>query len=196
MRKDIDDLIKELKLPTLGFKSNYKCAEEYLMPNEKVLFIYPGNASISAAKQDEKFSPDQLNLKNKKPGIFVITTNRIFHANSIFGGSFEQIEKNEIVSYRVSKVPLIGGTIQIFSNHKSLEIDLSYKKQIVEAAKKSVMSLIESKNSSKVTNVENNLDREVIDIPEQIKKLADLRDVGILSEQEFTQKKRELLERM
>jgi hypothetical protein len=34
------------------------------------------------------------------------------------------------------------------------------------------------------------------DIPEQIKKLAELRDSGILSEAEFTEKKQDLLSRM
>lgn len=35
-----------------------------------------------------------------------------------------------------------------------------------------------------------------VDIPSQLKKLAELRDQGILTEQEFTDKKRELLSRM
>lgn len=34
------------------------------------------------------------------------------------------------------------------------------------------------------------------DIPEQIKKLAELKDLGVLTEEEFSEKKRELLRRM
>lgn len=192
MRKDIEDLIKSLKLPKFGFKGEYKCAEEYLSGDEEVLFIYPGNASISATKQNEDLISNQIDLKNKKAGIFVITTKRLFHANKLFGHSFEQISAEEIISYRISKIPLMGGTMQIFSNHRTFEVDLSYKKEIIEVAKKAIMQLIESKNSNKkINNVGISLD-----ITEQIKKLSDLKDSGILSDEEFSKKKKELLERI
>ena len=150
MRKDIEDLIEKLELPTLGFESNYKCAEEYLTPDEKVLFIYPGSGGISEIKRDENFVPIQLNLENKKQGIFVITTNRIFHATSILGEGFEQIDKEEIVTYRAFKSQLAARIMEIFSNTRVLEVDLSYKKQIVKAAGKAVMFLIDSESSSEI----------------------------------------------
>ncbi|WP_238906617.1 SHOCT domain-containing protein [Clostridium sp. YIM B02506] len=191
MRKDIEDLIKSLKLPTFGMKKDYKCAEEYLEADERVLFIYPGNASIN--KSGNKLESNPLDIKNKIAGIFVITAKRVFHANNILGTHFEQIPISEVSSYRVSKMPLVSGVIQVISNNYIIEVDLSSKKQIVEAAKIAIEKALKNKNVIKLENQSNNTS---IDIPEQIKKLADLRDVGILSEQEFTQKKKELLERM
>jgi hypothetical protein len=191
MRKDIEDLIKSLKLPKFGFKGQYECAEEYLSPDEEVLFIYPGNANISTTSEKDKFKANHLDLKNKNPGIFVITPRRVFHANRYLGGHIEQIYKEEIASYRLSKI----GVIQIFSNHRSIEVDIQSRKVVVEAAKSAMLKILE--DNGPIIKEKNEVigESKSIDIPEQIKKLADLRDVGILSEQEFTQKKKELLER-
>ncbi|ERK31931.1 SHOCT domain-containing protein [Clostridium intestinale] len=191
MRKDIEDLIKSLKLPTLGMKKDYKCAEEYLEADEKVLFICPGNANIN--KSGNKLQSNPLDIKNKISGIFVITPKRVFHANNIFGGYLEQIPISEVSSYRVSKMPLVSGVIQVISNNYIIEVDLSSKKQIVEAAKLAMEKALKNKN---VVKIENQTSNVTIDIPEQIRKLADLKDMGILSDEEFSQKKRELLERM
>lgn len=192
MRKDIEDLIKSLKLPKLGMKGQYECAEEYLGADEEVLFIYPGNANISTTNEKERFKTKPFDLKNKRPGVFVITPRRVFHADRILGGHIEQIYKEEISSYRLSRI----GSIQVFSNHRSIEVDIQSKKVIIEAAKSAILKVLENNNPVKKEKNEVISESKPTDIPEQIRKLADLKDMGILSDEEFTQKKKELLERM
>lgn len=189
MREDIEYIVKKYKIPTLGLKKEYKNIENYLSNDEKVLFVYPGNASIVKCSADLKADP--LNLKNKKPGIFVITNKKVFHFNRILGESYEQIPISEVSSYRIEKTAFVGGVIQIISNNYIIEVDLSYKKEIVSAARNAMEKALENKNNMQIEN-----DNLQVDIPEQIKKLADLKDQGILTEQEFIKKKTELLAKM
>ena len=53
--------------------------------------------------------------------------------------------------------------------------------------------LTEEKKKPKKTSVPKS---EAVDIPEQIKKLSDLKDQGILTEEEFQSKKKDLLDKM
>lgn len=53
---------------------------------------------------------------------------------------------------------------------------------------------VETRAEAETEQIENT--QPVDDIPSQIKKLADLKDAGILTEEEFTQKKTELLAKM
>lgn len=189
VRTDIESFIKKYKIPTFGFKSYYKNAEKYLSDDEKVLFIYPGNANI--VKSDSNFKAKPFDLKNKKPGVFVITSKKVFHLSKVFGDSFQQIPISEVSSYRFDKQPLSGGVIQVFSNNYSIEADISYKNEIVMAARSAMDKALENKNIIKFDNASS-----TPDIPDQIKKLADLRDQGILTEAEFVKKKTELLEKL
>jgi Short C-terminal domain len=52
------------------------------------------------------------------------------------------------------------------------------------------------KNLSSESEPGQDVDDSVLDIPEQIQKLADLRDRGLITPEEFETKKKDLLDRM
>ena len=87
-------------------------------------------------------------------------------------------------------------TVDCKGNNKSTWIVLNKKnKKIAEEALDYINEKLDNLKSGK-TSSETNQDKEKLDIPQQIKKLSDLKDQGILTEEEFQSKKKDLLDKM
>lgn len=190
MRKDIQEIIERYKIPTFGNKKSIKNTENYLRDNEKVLFLSPSNANIITSGEDTK--PNPTKLTNKRPGIFIITTKRVLHVSKVlFDETIENIPISEVSSYEIARNGLTASVMKIYSNHNILEVDLSYKKEIVAGARSAMDKAIEYRDKAL-----GEMQSPKSDIPAEIKQLAELKDQGILTEEEFEEKKKELLSRM
>jgi len=128
--------------------------------------------------------------------IITITEESIVYKRGIFS-----ISKNEVKHQDVRRVDSSQGLIQrlfsignvfIFTTGDMAEIQLrGYEeheqiKNLISEQRK----LYESKSSHSNNSVQN------IDIPEQIKKLNSLKEDGLITEEEFENKKKDLLQKM
>lgn len=88
---------------------------------------------------------------------------------------------------------ITGGHIQLHTNTKSYDLLITYKKDIMEKIRNTFTNAKLNLNISSTMNI------SIIttnDIPEQIEKLSQLKNSGILTEDEFNSKKAELLARL
>jgi hypothetical protein len=119
--------------------------------------------------------------------VFLATDRRlIFYAEKMLGYSIEVFPYSNISSLEMSK-GLIGHTITFFAsgNHAKL-------KWITQGDVPHFVNYVKSRMDKKTTEQP----QETVDIAEQIRKLAELRDKGIVTEEEFQSKKTEMLSRL
>lgn len=180
MREDIEKIIKEYEVHTFLNEKNINRALEQVRSDEKVLYIAPTNAVVYTGKSKKKF-----------PGIVVITDKRVFlYSKIFFSVQIESFNMSDINSIDSASNGISGSTIKLHTNTKSVEILASYKSSI---ATKVIQLLDETMNAAKNKNQTSITPTDNLD---QIKKLAELRDSGILSQNEFEQKKQELLSKI
>lgn len=120
-------------------------------------------------------------------GLVVLTDRRLmFVQDGIMSKQSEDFPLDKISSVQWSS-GLALGTITIFASGNKAEI-----KNVNKADGKSIVDTVRARLASPPAAPPNGGP----DVMEQIRKLADLRDAGILSEDEFATKKAELLSRL
>lgn len=180
IRADIEKLIKEYEVRTLFNEKNINRAVEQVSSNEKILYISPTNAIIYTG----------INKKTI-PGIVVITDKRVFIYSKIASNvQIESFNMSDLNSVDSSSNGITGSKIKLHTNTKSLEFLISYKSSI---ATKVVQLLNETMYVAKSKNQTTNTSTDSID---KLKKVAELRDAGIISQDEFEQKKQVLLDKI
>ncbi len=202
MREDIQKSIKEYEIATSPFfKKNAEAAEKFLYDDEKVILCLEANFCINYPDPTKKIA---------LPGIVLLTNNRIIiRYNEYKKECVDTLAMEEINDIKVFSEPLGGDYIQVYSAEKI------YSFPIITKQKGLVISLTQSKRAAlgKIYNAflfaknPNGFEEpkkattqtaanQSPDIPEQIKKLAELKEKGILTEDEFQAKKSELLARL
>lgn len=177
MRTDTEKVIKEYGVRTLFNENNIRRAEEQLGSDEIVLYIAPTNAVIYTGLSKKKVS-----------GVVVITNKRVFlYSKILFSVTIESFNMKDLNSIDSSSNGLTGSTIKLHTNTKSMEILVSYKASIAE---KIIKLLDTTMNEAKNNNGNKNTS---VDSIEQIRKLSELKDQGILTQEEFEKKKQDLL---
>jgi hypothetical protein len=179
MRTDTERVIQEFGIKTLGNVKNIEKLEAKLHDNEEVIYISPTNVVISEAN---------TRAVKKLPGVCALTNERfIFYNKTLFNEYTDMVPIDEIRSLDCSGNGLTGGHIKISSITKTYDILVTYKKEVMASIQEKFYSV---KNSprNQVTNSP--------DIIDQIQKLSDLKDKGVLTEEEFNQKKTELLSKL
>ena len=130
------------------------------------------------------------NNNTTKNGIFVATETRIvFYGKKLFGFDLETFPFKNISSIEMSK-GMMGHTITIFTsgnNAKMKWINNGDISKFIEYVNSNIGTSQQPDNSKLST--EN-------DIPSQLEKLAELKTKGILTDEEFSNKKSELLAKM
>ena len=123
-------------------------------------------------------------------GIFAATEKRIvFYGKKLGGYDLESFPFEQISSVEDSKGLIVGNTISFFAAGNRVSLKWIKKGDIpefLEYAKSQVGRPAQSAPMAAAAP----------DIPEQIKKLSDLHDQGILTDEEFDQKKSDLLSKM
>lgn len=179
MRDDTAKAVKEFGVKTLFNKKSIEEAEKAILPGETVLAIQCTNFDI-------------FSVTMKKPethtGIFFATEKNLYFLSSI-----DFLKVQEIVPYNEIKA------VNVAQRKAWLFLD-------VETATRRYSLMTTDKESKKLYPIINDAIQKVRqqtvvtkpavqdnDIFAKIEKLADLRDRGILTEEEFQQKKKEWL---
>lgn len=154
-----------------------KSAQEHLDPGEQPLAVVLG-----------AYETKLVNADTVRNGIFIATENRVvFYAKKMFGYDMEVFPYSNISSVEISK-GMTGHTINLFTSGNKVSMkwinygDVAKFVEIVNGA-------IHKKNTHSQVAATNSND----DVVEQIAKFAALKDQGILTEEEFTAKKKQLL---
>ncbi len=182
MRADVERLLNEFEVKTFGNKKNIEKAESIIDNNETLLFIYPTNLVITTVNTRKV---------EKLPGVVILTDKRLcFSYQIMFSHSTEIVNLDEIRAINSSGNGLTGGHIEIHTMTKTYDMLVSYKKDLIN---KILKVFEDAKNQA--TN-HNNSSSNGNDIIEKIENLSALKEKGIISEEEFQQKKAELLSKL
>lgn len=157
-------------------------AESMLLPNENVIYAINTNVSMEPTN---KLST-KISIKNKLSGVVVLTDRRVFFCSSILG-------KKEVKEFLIDKIQsmddisgLLGNSqLRIKSITETLVIDLS--KRNLEIMKNEINLLIQNRSSKEVSN------KPTGSGADEILKYKSLLDQGIITQEEFDKKKKELL---
>ncbi|GIV29813.1 MAG: hypothetical protein KatS3mg028_0879 [Bacteroidia bacterium] len=161
-----------------NYKKNLELVKEHLQQGEEI------KSSIFGAYECKIMGNDSI-----RNGIFVATDRRIiFFAKKMMGYDLETFPYENISSIEKSK-GLMGHTITFFASGNKATMKWINTGDINEFIN-CVNSNIGKKLSHTVNSGQSN------DIPDQIKKLSELRDQGIITDDEFNHKKTELLSKM
>ncbi len=173
----------------LGRKVNEKkfvvAKSRVLDQDEELLSVIKGRLTRGVRKRGEK--------GEYIPGLFFITDKRVIcYAKQMLGRFVELIFPYEQINSVYIKKGIIGDRVDIIAISDAITIDYIPKgdgKIIVQKIRK-MMDL------AKKPQVLVQSAAPTVDIADQIEKLASLKDKGILSEEEFERKKKELLEKL
>lgn len=127
-----------------------------------------------------------------RKGIFVATEKRIvFYAKTFFGFELESFPYKGVSSIEMSS-GMMGHAITVIASGNKARM-----KWINNGDVAAFSSYVNAKLNSGTTNkADQPSSSEGLDIPDQIRKLASLRDDGILTDDEFTAQKTALLAKM
>jgi Bacterial PH domain/Short C-terminal domain len=146
-------------------------AKEHLEPGEQVV------ASVLGAYETKIMGKDTL-----RNGVFLATDRRIlFYGKKMFGYELEVFPYANISSFEISK-GMLGRSISFFASGNKVKmkwINQGEVDKFIEHVKENVGKKSEAKSS--------------LSAADEIKKLAELKEAGILTEEEFEAKKKQLL---
>ncbi len=128
-----------------------------------------------------------LGVNGKQNGVLVLTPTRVlFYWKKMLGGYKSEDYPLEKISSINSGKGMMTSNVKIHASGNSLEMDWIPKDDNADEFVKAV--------KAQMTAYKPSTAQPVIDPADQIKKLADLRDAGILTEEEFSAKKKQLLD--
>lgn len=167
-----------------NFQANLDALKSHLDQGEEILVSCYG-----------AYDTKSLGSKTVKNGVLVATAKRVIQfGKRLSGFNLETFPVDKITAIEVSK-GFMGKRIVIKMSGNESEM-----KWINQGDPDGLVALVRDKMSRASARLQieppQPTAQESIDIPDQIKKLSELRDSGILSEAEFTSKKQELLSRM
>ena len=183
MRTDVEQAIKKFRIVTFGNKKQIEKAQEKLNADEQVLFVTPTTFTTSSSSR-------------VIPAILFLTDKRaVFYYYLYFQFDFDEIPMNKIRSVR-------------YHDEKGLKADRFIIHSLNNSYIFTVSSMMKARQiyqefETAIDNYRTQhapqlgiLHLDTPDIADQIEKLAQLRDKGILTEEEFQAKKTDLLSRM
>ncbi len=179
MRNDVIQAIETFQVKTFGNKSNIEGAEKLLYSDERVLFITPTNCTMRS-----------LNTRKKEslPGVAILTDRRfIFHYKILLNTSTDTVALDEIRSVKCSGNGITGGHIEIHTMTKTYDILVTYKKDIMQKIQNTFDT---AKNS---TSSKNTQTVPTVSSADEIIKFKQLLDNGVITQEEFDIKKKQLL---
>lgn len=180
MRADTVAILEKYKISTLGNKKRIEKAEKRLWEGENVIYLSPTNMVIYSVNTKKK---------EKLPGIFIFTDKRaLCYFNVGLSESFESFELSEIKSIDTLGNSLTGGHITIHTLTKTLEILVTYKKDVMQQIRDDMERALYAYREAGTKTFNEN------DVFDQIEKLHDLHEKGIITQEEFSAKKSQLLE--
>ncbi len=161
--------------------------EEVIKEFEKVVInLKAGNAPRNAWGQEVE--------SDNSNGTLVVTNQRVFHTGKFLLKKWlVEIPLNMVGGATFKKGLMLSEVIISSSAGTKMELKQILSKKIAEEIVKTVNDARAQNSSSQNTSTKTSSD---LSIPDQIKKLSELKDQGILTESEFKKKKEELLAKM
>lgn len=154
-------------------------AKPHLNPGEEVL------ASVFGAYETKILGKDSV-----RNGVLIATGNRIvFFAKKLGGYDIESFEYRHVSSFEQSK-NMMGHTVQFFASGNKVSVKWIADKEAMAA----FVALVREKLSTPAAPAAPAA--PVDDVYDQLRKLGELRDAGILTPEEFDAKKAALLATM
>ena len=128
--------------------------------------------------------------KTQRHGQFILTNMRVcFYRKGVFGEVLETIPLEKITS--VETLSRLGyRVLRLHTSNDELAFKTFERRGVFDEVYESLEATRDSLKAASDANP------TAVSIPEQIKQLAELRDAGVLTDEEFTTKKAELLQRM
>ena len=160
-------------------------SKEHLSDNENIVAVIMG-----------VYEGTLLGTDIKRKGIFIATENRlVFYAKKMFGFDLESFPYSNISSIEMSK-GFTGHSITFFTSGNKVSMkwidDYNAREKDLAGFFEFIRNNIGQSTNPNSAQQQNEND----DIPAQIEKIAELHAQGILTDEEFTSKKQELLARM
>jgi hypothetical protein len=153
-------------------------AQEHLSPGEEILSAVQGTYETKIGKSD-----------TVRKGSFIATDRRlVFYAKKLTGYDLESFPYENISSIEMGK-NMMGHHISFFASGNKVEMKWIDKKQDLAG----FISTVRSHMRGGPGNGSVAASPSEAGIPDQLRKLAQLRDEGILTEDEFQAKKTQLL---
>ncbi len=152
---------------------------DYLEAEEKIIH------SVSGTYETKIIGSDTV----KNRAFFATNLRLIFYAKRTFGFDMEVYPYENISSFEIGK-SLMGHKISFFASGNKVKMKWIQKGDVAD-----FITYVKSR-MGKSSSIQHSDSSDVQDIPAQIAKLAQLLDSGILSQEEFQDKKSELLARM
>jgi len=166
-------------------KTFVEAKSRIIQPDEELIGVIKGRMTRGARKRGEK--GDYIK------GLLVMTDKRaIFYVKQTFGRYDEVVFPYEQINSVYSHKGIIGDRVDIAAMTDSVTIDYVPKGDGQVAVEK----INEMMSKAKSPQVVVQSSEPSASIPEQIEKLADLKEKGVLTEEEFEKKKADLLEKM
>lgn len=169
-------------------KGSVKAAQEMLFPNEPVLWAQVSNVYTKPVRGE---LGTQLLTKDMLNGVVVVTDQRIFFVNRVLGqGISKQIHMSNLQSVD-SKYDMITGCVRI----------TGITDMIVTACKRDVAKQLQAAIEEALANWQTHTAAAAANAApaspaldtEQLQALKQLYDAGVLTEEEFSAKKAQLL---
>lgn len=177
MREDLQKVIDEFN--SKFSKKDILRIDEVVEKTETILFAAATNCVIKSVN---------INKTESYPGIAILTDKRfIFTYKVLLNWTLETINVSDIQSINCSGNGLTGGHVQIHTLVKTYDILVSYKKDMIQKIERVFET---AKNNATAPSAPASSGEDVL---AQIEKLSELKNKGILSEEEFQAKKQELL---
>ncbi len=182
MRNDTLQAIEKYSIKTFGSKKLIEKAEACIKPDEQIVFISPTNLVIS---------DPGVRKKKQTPCIVVLTNQRIvFHLKIAFSSQTDVLKLDAIQSISSNSNGLTGSHIELHTTSRCYDILVTYKHDMLQK----ILNAFEQARSDYTSKLTvSNTSTKAPDVIEQIEKLSELNKKGIITDDEFTAKKSELL---
>ena len=142
--------------------------------------------------EDEAVEDAVSGSMHKKNGLVIATNKRlIFIRKGLIGGSVEDIPYDKMSSIQYDTGLIMGG-ISVFTSGNKVEIEHIQKPRVRPFAERLRARVTAAQQNAAAPTAGPALESEP-DPVEQLRKFAALRDEGIISDEEFEAKKKELL---
>jgi hypothetical protein len=131
-----------------------------------------------------------------KEGLIAVTDRRVLFVDEGIVTSHREDFPYERISSVQSSTKMLSGRITIFASGNKAEIDNIMPKQQAESIAEYVRMRISPGQREEATQPPEPVPASEPDVYDKLKKLGELRDTGVLTQDEFDQKKAELLSQL
>ena len=171
---------------SMGFMSagSVKAAANLIHPGEEINYAICANAAVGTV--GGKLKAQTYNFKGKVNGIIVVTSQRIIFASSSYNTT-ASIYLSDIDSLDATGFNLAGAVLRIQSHATAIAVDGNKKILTPLQQKIDEAIFLNKKRTSVVTTIQE------VSTADEILKFKELCDKGIITEEEFAAKKKQLL---